>query len=388
MTALVPVGPAGLITSGGDRAGHVEHLAQGDARLCLRSDAPAVGLAAVADLHAYRPAAARPAAAHGDGWTLTVRTTASVDTARAAALCTGPAVDVGPGQHAHPYALPGGLLWWIPETKTLVHRDDRRREVTAFCPTVAHGRSWAVRLARQLMTVQLVHAGAVHAHAAAFTCRGDTGGVLVSGAAGAGKTTCLLLGLRAARGRFVANDRVLLAPDPDGVLAYAWPAPLRAAAGTLRALDELAALVPAAPGRRGDEAKLDIDPARLAPHFGTGTTGSTRPRLMLWPVRDHRARRPETVSPDEVRITLLDTCLFLREPATGRSSHLNHWLVPLPSPADLDRARRAVVDRLAATVPCVRMPVTDDVDRLVRHLRDALTIAGDPGAMPEQRERW
>jgi hypothetical protein len=381
VTAAQPLVSTGLLI-GGAPVGHVQHLAHGAARLTLRTDTPSLIPAAVADLHAYLPTAVRA------GWTLTVRTTTRVDAARAAARCSGIAVEVGPGQHAYPHALPGGMLWWIPETATLVHRDDQRRDVTAFCPTTGHARSWAVRLARQLVTVQLVHAGAAHTHAAAFTH--DGGGVLVTGPAGAGKTTCLLLGLRLTCGRFVANDRVLLAPDSDGVLAYAWPAPLRAAAGTLRALGGLAAITPdgAGPGRGGEERKVDIDPARLARLAGIGTTGSTRPRLMLWPVRAELRHEPETVPADEVGATLLDTRLFLRDPATGRSSHLNHWLIPLPVPADLDRAREAVVDLLAATVPCVRLFVTDDLDLLVRHLHYVLTAyahGGHPDA-PEPHQ--
>ncbi|RAS59423.1 hypothetical protein C8D87_11435 [Lentzea atacamensis] len=363
---------ARLITHGAP-AGHVGHLAHGPARLTLRADTPAVIPAVTAALHAYLPTAS------GAGWTLTVRTTARIDTDLAAAVCTGAAVDVGPAQLAHPCTLPAAALWWLPQPRILVYRDNERREVTL----TGHPepvRPWAARLARQLVTAQLVDAGAVHAHAAAFAHRG--GGVLIAGLAGAGKTTCLLAGLRATDGHFVANDRVLLLPDSTGLTAYAWPAPLRAAPGTLRAVDGLDVFTHA----RGEQEKTDIDPALLAGRVGSGITGSTCPRLMLWPARTRNPHQPEAVPADEVRATLANTRLFLHDPDTGRSSHLNHWLVPLPDFAALDQARDTVIGLLAA-LPCVRIAVTDDIDQLIRDLNTVLTTVRSAATTPVPREQ-
>lgn len=145
------------------------------------------------------------------------------------------------------------------------------------------------------MTAQLLAAGAVYAHAAAFSHRGR--GVLATGHKGASKTTTLLTCLRLLGGDYVTNARLL---------------------------------------------------------SGSVVVADVRPRLMLWPYLSSggNGAAPAAVSADEAHDVLLATRLFMFDPASGASAHVNHWLIGTPPATQTAGNLRQVVEDLAATVPC------------------------------------
>ncbi|GGP80081.1 hypothetical protein [Streptomyces melanogenes] len=93
----------------------------------------------------------------------------------------------------------------------------------------------AARLAREMVRGQLLAAGWTILHASAVT---DSTGqaVLTFGPKGAGKTTCALL-LARKGWKLLANDRVFVRPDGDGVRVLPWPSAAAIGLGLLDALD-------------------------------------------------------------------------------------------------------------------------------------------------------
>jgi hypothetical protein len=96
---------------------------------------------------------------------------------------------------------------------------------------------------------------------------------------------------------------------------------------------------------------------------------------MLWPRISLRGNgaAPAAVSPEEIREVLLATRLFMADPASGISSHINHWLTGTGPPARTAENLRQVVEDLARGVPCYRIPVEGDPAALAARIKDLLT---------------
>lgn len=95
---------------------------------------------------------------------------------------------------------------------------------------------------------------------------------------------------------------------------------------------------------------------------------------MLWPYLSPRGTRatPAAVAAEEVHDVLLATRLFMVNPDSGVSAHINHWLTD-PGPATHAAENlRQVVEDLAATVPCYRIPVDGDPTALAARISELL----------------
>jgi hypothetical protein len=275
----------------------------------------------------------------------------------------GQCLDIGPGITAYARdACRTGRAFWVPALATFITADPGRRIIRARCKGEDAARYWACSLTRQAMTSQLLAAGMIYAHAAAFTSGGR--GVLVAGHRGWGKTTTLLASLHRLGGDYVTGDRLLLHADGQQVRGYPWPQPLRAGIGTLIALPHLADLVPGS--RRGVPAadlwtfpgKVVIEPPCI-PHVLAGG-GKVADRLtsdvMIWPQLHPGCRRARTeqVPPAEVLWTVTRTRMFMADPDQGTSSHTNHWLAPAP-PGHVTDGHLARTATALASARCYRI---------------------------------
>jgi hypothetical protein len=284
----------------------------------------------------------------------------------------GPGLDIGPQIMACPRDADGpGLAFWVPELATLVTADLGRRTVRARCAGEDAARHWATSLTRQVMTAQLLAAGAIYAHAAAFTSGGR--GVLVAGHRGRGKTTTLLASLHALGGDYVAGDRLLLHALGQQVRGYPLPHPVRAGIGTLSALPHLAGLVPVpwrgipAAGQWTFTEKVVIEP----PGFGRLLAGRGKVAsqvsvdVMIWPHLDPgcQGARAERVPAAEVLATVTRTRLFMADPERGTSAHVNHWLAPA-QPGHVADGHLARTAAALAAAPCYRIWAGADPDAL------------------------
>ncbi|WP_199786466.1 MULTISPECIES: hypothetical protein [Actinomycetes] len=322
-------------------------------------------------------------------WTVTLHTGVSVDQSGADALfADAEDRDIGPNLNARSIDLRGGRAFWIRDHAALVHLDHMAGSVTVHAGNLDSARFFAVRLVRQAMTAQLLEHDAVYAHTAALV-RADHG-LLIAGPKGAGKTTTLLSILRLMGGDFVTNDRLLLRRDGDGTVGYAWPMHLRATASTLRAVPGMTRFLPAEqqlnrPAGPAPSGKIAIEPGELRTVLpDMRLLGELRPTLMLWPYRSVSDLPAEPVPSAEVRDVLVRTQFFMHDPVTRATSHRNHWLLP----PDRDRtalALTAVADRLARTVPCVRIPVTDSPAALAARVAGLLDHAAARVAGPGGR---
>jgi len=334
---------------------------QGPASVTLRTDRAELITNAVGTLYAYQRTKSATSR-----WTITLHTAVFIDHDQADALfANGTGHDIGPQLTARLISTPNGCAFWIPDLATLVQLDRMTGMVTVYCRTVDAGMYWAARLVRQAMSAQLLQHNALYAHAAAFVHRGV--GVLIAGPKGAGKTTTLLAALRLLGGDFVTNDRLLLRRNDDSAIGYAWPMHLRADIGTLRAVPGMSTFLPdqrppeAPDAATGPAGKIAIEPDELQRWLPDGTVvGTVRPRLMLWPHRCAIDGAPEPVAEDEVRDTLTCTEFFMHDPVTGCTSHRNHWLLGTAEPEDATATLADLADLVARTVPCFRVPVTDD----------------------------
>jgi hypothetical protein len=279
---------------------------------------------------------------------------------------TGPGdqcLDVGPGITACARDDGGtGRAFWVPALATLITADPGRRIIRAQCAGEDAARYWACSLTRQAMTSQLLAAGMIYAHAAAFTAGGR--GVLVAGHRGWGKTTTLLASLHRLGGDYVTGDRLLLHADGQQVHGYPWPQPLRAGIGTLTALPHLAGLVPES--QRGIpaadlwmfRAKVVIEPPGFSRVLAGGGKVADRftSDVMIWPQLHPGCRhaRTERVSPAEVLRTVTRTRMFMADPDQGTGSHTNHWLAPAP-PGHVTDGHLARTATALASAPCYRI---------------------------------
>ncbi|MGH3843383.1 MAG: hypothetical protein ACRDS0_18360 [Pseudonocardiaceae bacterium] len=350
------------LTGSGSGRWHAVGFRQGEGSVTFRADRLEVTQTAIDTLYSYRitpPEHRRP------GWDITMCTAAMLDTTAVSGVFTdAPLREIGPRLHARAVSSARGQTYWVAEQATIIHADHSTATITAHCTGVESARYWAARLVRQAMTAQLLAAGAVYAHAAAFTHRGR--GVLITGHRGAGKTTTLLTCLRLLGGDYVTNDRLLLRREGGDLVGRPWPAHIRVGVGTLLAMPELADLAPAdlrdlpEHQRWHHRDKVTIEPPEFSRLLSAGVVVSeVRPRLMLWPHLSSGANgtAPTAVSADEAYEVLLATRLFMLDPASGVSSHINHWLIDTAPAAHTAENLRHVVDTLAATVPCYRLPV-------------------------------
>lgn len=284
----------------------------------------------------------------------------------------GPGLDVGPQITACPRDADGpGPAFWVPELATLIMADPARRTVRARCAGQDAARYWALSLTRQAMTSQLLAAGMIYAHAAAFTAGGR--GVLVAGHRGRGKTTTLLASLHKLGGDYVAGDRLLLHAGGRQVRGYPLPHPVRAGIGTLAALPHLAGLIPApwrgipAADRWAFPEKVVIEPPGFARILASRAKAASQVSvdMMIWPQLDPSCRgaRAERVPAAEVLATVTRTRMFMADPDRGTSAHVNHWLAPAP-PGDVADGHLAGTAAALAAVPCYRIHAGTDPDAL------------------------
>jgi energy-coupling factor transporter ATP-binding protein EcfA2 len=354
---------------------HAVRFRQSEASVSLRTDRAEVMQAALDTLYGYRITRLGRA-----GWDITLHATALVDiVAVAEVFADAPWREVGPRLHARTLSSVRGQTCWVAEHATIIHAEHRTATITAHCPDVQSAWYWAARLVRQAMTAQLLAAGAVYAHAAAFSHRGR--GVLVTGHKGAGKTTTLVTSLRLLGANYLTNDRLLLRREGGELVGRPWPAHLRVGIGTLLALPELADLVPAhlcdLPRRQRwyHREKVTIEPPEFSRLLSGGVVLSeVRPRLMLWPSLSPGGNGTglTAVASGEVHDVLLATRLFMHNPASGVSAHLNHWLIDTAPASETAENLRQVVEDLAATVPCYRLPINGDPMALAARIREVL----------------
>jgi hypothetical protein len=221
------------------------------------------------------------------------------------------------------------------------------------------------------MTAQMLAAGMIYAHAAAFTAGGR--GVLVAGHRGQGKTTTLLASLHKLGGDYVAGDRLLLHADGQRVRGYPLPHPVRAGIGALTALPHLASLVPAswrgipAADRWAFPDKVVIEPPGFTRILAAGgkVARLASADLMIWPqlAPGFTGARAERVPAAEVLATVTRTRMFMADPDRGTSAHVNHWLAPAP-PAKIADGHLAGAAAALAALPCYRIRAGADPDAL------------------------
>jgi hypothetical protein len=296
----------------------------------------------------------------------------------------GPGLDIGPQITAHPRDVGGpGLAFWVPALATLITADPARQVIRVRCEGEDAARHWALSLTRQAMTSQLLAAGMIYAHAAAFTASGR--GVLVAGHRGQGKTTTLLASLYKLGGDYVAGDRLLLHADGREVRGYPLPHPVRAGIGTLSALPHLAGLVPVpwrgipAASRWAFPDKVVIEPPGFARLLVAGgkTASQVSADVMIWPqlAPGFAGARAERVPADEVLATVTRTRMFMADPDRRTSAHVNHWLAPAP-PAKIVDGHLAGTAAALAALPCYRIRAGADPDALAGAV--ASVLAGLP----------
>jgi hypothetical protein len=358
--------------------GRRKHLALcfrlADASVLLTTSTATVARAAQDTLYAYRTTGGQQPA-----WHLDITVTEPCHRLLHAPPDVGDVRDVGPGLTARHLTEGRREVFWIDRHRTLVLHDPARRATAVHCATDTAAAYFAARLVRQLMTAQLLAAGAVYAHTAAL--EHDGRGILIAGHPGAGKTTTLLAVLRRLGGAFVTSDRLLLIADRrDGLRGYAWPAHIRVGIGTLLAYPDLAGLVPT--DQRADQAaphaKAAIEPPEIPRLLHPATVAPRcRPHLMIWPQLTRAPGRPryQRLTPTAVHAALTSTELFMRRDTGSASSHINHWLAPTPSRATMAANRQTVIDALAQTVPCYYLAAHPDpitlADIVTAIIRDA-----------------
>jgi hypothetical protein len=274
----------------------------------------------------------------------------------------GDEFDIGPQTFA--YRHHGALqnVFWVPARRTLLHADPAAKVICAWCAEVPASLDWAPRLVRQAMTAQLLAAGMVYAHAAAFTY-GERG-ILIAGNRGRGKTTTLLSSLHHLGGNYSTNDRLMLHATGECLHGYPWPMPLRAGIGTLTALPHLRHLVPQqqqtlpAEQRWTFPTKTVVEPPAFPALMRPGATVARdlSVSMMLWPHLDPARTEVhvERVDPDEVKDTLIRTRMFMHDLHRGASAHTNQWLASAPADDIVDWN----VEQTAAVLakkPCFRI---------------------------------
>ncbi|HVB44717.1 MAG TPA: hypothetical protein VNF47_18725 [Streptosporangiaceae bacterium] len=345
---------------------------QGPASVTVACGVPEALAHATATLYSYHQQAGGKGA-----WHLTVQLTTEMPALPESGTMK---VEIGPGITARAAIRPGHAAFLVGEPTACITADLTSRRIDARFATSSAAMYFTTRLIRQVITAQLLEAGALYAHAAAATIRRR--GVIIAGNRHRGKTTTLLALLRHLHCDYVTNDRLLITQEPDGrITGVPWPARMRAGVGTLLAYPDLADLIPSCLRATPCGAlwqlrdKVSIDPPDFPRLIANGTvTGRCVPELMLWPAIHPRnqAVRAEPVDPEEVRDTLTTTRLFMHDPRNGISSHVNHWLIPPPAP-EIEAARLAALSgALARNVPCFRLHAGADPAALARAAAELL----------------
>ncbi|GAA2843854.1 hypothetical protein [Crossiella cryophila] len=232
--------------------------------------------------------------------------------------------------------------------------------------------TYAVRAFREAFHRTQEEAGGLMMHAAA--CAGPDGAALIVGEKGAGKTTLLLSAGSLAGASYLANDRTVLRPGPEGHTLLAYPMVCRVHPGTAGVFPELAALA-TRPGRlarpqhplfstphadfaevlaaAGPGTKLEFAPAELTELLGIPLVDQAPLRCLIFAAidRDRREVAAEPVGPAEAVAELLAQCFTPDE---------EKWITPwlLPRSRDADRMRRdaaAALRRVASDLPCYRL---------------------------------
>lgn len=356
-------------------AAHATCFRQAEAGVAWSTNSPEAHEAALAVLYAYRPDTHVPDGA----WTVTLQCS-DIAEADLGAIVHAPSTEIGPNQFARTRQIGAHARdYWIEQDATLIRADHAMRTIAATCATGQGAAHFAPRIIRQAMTAQLLAAGAVYAHTAAFAY--NTGGVLIFGHQGQGKTSTLLSALRLPGAAYVTNDRLLLRAEGDSLTGYPWPMELRVAAGTLLAHPHLAELAPpdarALTGRQlwQQAEKVAITPSEFGKVLtdGSAVHDRVRPSLLLWPYfgNGRTGTVVEQVPADQVARELTTTRLFMTNPVNGTDSRTNHWLVPMPGKAAVDRNLADVVQRLAA-LPCVRILSDGSPGPIAAAVRDVL----------------
>ncbi|WP_229399919.1 hypothetical protein [Micromonospora okii] len=372
MTYSTAISPASVTTSG-----CAATFRCGNATVTLHTDSAQALAEARRILYSYDEQPAGPAT-----WYIYLTLDPDIESS-AEPTTDGRRFDIGPQTYAYEVADGPLSTFWVPDRGTLLHADQKARKIGVRCATAEATALWAPRLVRQAMTGQLLAEGMVYVHAAAFAFRER--GILIAGHRGRGKTTTLLAGLHYLGGDYVTNDRLMLHGNDNNLNGYPWPMPLRAGIGTLAALPHLRHRVPA--GQRAlttDEKwsfpqKIVIEPDDFSDllHRGGKVASRMTPSVMIWPHFDpsRTGVSVERVDPDEVHQTLLDTRMFMHDPARGTSAHINQWLVPGPADEVTD-AHLLSTAAMLATRPCYR----------VHAGTDPAALADAVGALPDARE--
>ena len=298
---------------------------------------------------------------------------------------SGDEFDIGPQTYAYRHQGTGQNVFWVPTRNTLLHADPAAKVIRAWCADVPAALDWAPRLVRQAVTAQLLAAGMVYAHAAAFTYAGR--GILIAGNRGRGKTTTLLASLHHLGGNYSTNDRLMLHATGKSLRGYPWPMPLRAGVGTLTALPHLRHLVPhqqqalPAEKRWTFPTKIVVEPPAFPTLMRPGASVARDPRIsvMLWPQLDlaRTDMAVEQVDPAEVANTVISTRMFMHDLHRGASAHTNQWLAPAPDDETVHRNLKQTAAVLA-TKPCFRIQAGADPVALaaaVGRLLDSKVVA-------------
>ncbi|UGQ10496.1 ATP-binding protein [Yinghuangia sp. ASG 101] len=362
----------------GAHAPHAVCFTQSRAAVVLHTDWPTAYAHARDTLYSYGRSPYGPAPRH-----VRLAQSPDLDPEMLQAVFDGsPVQEIGPSLIARVLLLPEtGRAYWIPAHNTLIHASTDGARAVASCRDEHAALYWGFRLVRQAMTAQLLAAGAVYAHCAAFNHNGR--GVMIAGHRGWGKTTTLLAALRHLGGDYVTNDRLLLHVHGGVLTGHPWPTDLRVGAETLRTLPHLRRLIPdSARDLPSDERqrlhpKIVVQPAQFGQLAPGGIVDDTaRPELMIWPRLE--PGRPDTVvervAPTTVAQVLRDTRMFMTDPSGGPSTHINHWLWPTP-PDAVTRHDIAVIADYAADLPCYRIRTGGDPKQLAHRIAELLGVA-------------
>lgn len=330
---------------------------QASATVELSCNLPAALHAAAATLHAYERSERTP------DWRVHIQAVARLPKASEHhGFASASAQEIGRGDNVRAIDVADERLFLIEPHHTLVVLAPTRRQITAYCTNEQHALALAIRLVRQAMTAELLLAGAVYAHAAAARIRGR--GVMICAHKNHGKTTTLIALLRHLPGSdFVSNDRLLLHESNFGVIGHTWPSHIRAGIGTLLAYPDLTDLVPTcaralAPEQRWRAGKVSIEPDQFPRFISSGEiTSSCEISALIWPTLspEQHGTHIKPVPAAEVERELVATRLFMLDPNSGISCHVNHWLIPAPPTAEQTDRIRHVGRALAASVPCFRV---------------------------------
>lgn len=258
-----------------------------------------------------------------------------------------------------------GRPWYTVVTDTLEHQagvnvvrvhDDH---IDLYLrPSATRPHSYPLRLIREAMLRSYENLGGVVFHAAGLDINGH--GVMICGPRSSGKTTTLTALLKATGGALLSNDRIIL-DVPDRMVAVPLPVPV--AREAIEATPELRqALLTAArpqpdladlPPGFGATTKAEFSALEYATALGARLAAGSWLRTIVAArlTNSSEPARADRLTTRHARDLLTENCFtprdeFWREP----------WLVARTSPdSALAAHAQRVVDRIAASVPCVEV---------------------------------